>query len=81
MDLFEKTMFFSISAVLCTVDWYDRIGIADDGTILEAIIDRIKHNYFEIFIDGKISMREHHGLKSHRTGGADNAKETLQRTQ
>lgn len=26
--------------------------------------DRIKHNSLEVLIDGKVSMREHHGLKS-----------------
>lgn len=35
--------------------WYEKLG---DGTLAEAILDRIIHNSYDIFIDGKISMRE-----------------------
>ena len=47
------------------------IGTAEDGTVSEAIIDRIKHNSFEILVDGDISIRERYGLKSNKSGGAD----------
>ncbi len=35
--------------------WHLNIG---EGTIADAVLDRIVHNSYEVFIDGKISMRE-----------------------
>ncbi|MFD1706693.1 IS21-like element helper ATPase IstB [Siminovitchia sediminis] len=41
--------------------WYGKLG---DGTLAEAILDRVIHNSYDIFIDGTVSMREKLGLKS-----------------
>jgi len=40
--------------------WYEKIG---EGTLADAILDRIIHDSYNIFIDGETSMRERHGIK------------------
>jgi len=73
MELFEiiEARTKNGSMIFCTQfdprGWYDRIGTTEDGTVSDAIIDRIKHNSFEILIEGKLSMRERHGLKAKKS--------------
>lgn len=63
------------SIIFCTQyeteGWYKRINPDpdNDSPISEAIMDRIIHNSYEVLIDGRISMRERHGLKSSKEGG------------
>lgn len=61
------------SVIFCTQfepeGWYTRIGNECDATICEAIIDRIIHNSYEVTIEGRVSMRERHGIKAAQKGG------------
>ncbi|AQQ54193.1 IS21-like element helper ATPase IstB [Planococcus lenghuensis] len=53
------------STVYCsqfdTQGWYEKIG---EATLTDAILDRIIHSSHSILIDGKMSMRERHGLNA-----------------
>ena len=42
--------------------WHSRIG--SEGTLADAILDRIVHDSYEIFIDGDDSMRRRKGINS-----------------
>ena len=63
------------SMILCTQydsdGWYQRIDPSQEGesTISDAILDRIIHNAHDILLDGKLSMRERHGLKASLEAG------------
>ena len=41
--------------------WPQKLG---NGTVAEAIMDRIVHNSIQLLIDGEISMRERHGIRN-----------------
>lgn len=63
------------SVIFCTQfepkGWHRCIGSDCDATICEAIIDQIIHGSYEVMIDGRISMRERHGIKAPRKGAAN----------
>lgn len=64
------------SMIFCTQydpdEWYERITPDPnvDSPISEAIMDRIIHNSYDVLIQGKISMRERHGLKASQKEGS-----------
>jgi len=53
----------TVSTIYCSqIDpsgWHIKLG---NGTMAEAILDRIVHDSYQLLLDGDISMRERHGL-------------------
>lgn len=54
-----------VSTIFCSQygveGWHKKLG---EGTIADAILDRIIHDSYKILMEGEISMRERHGLKA-----------------
>ena len=64
------------STIFCTQyetdGWYARINAdpSQDSPIADAIMDRIINNSYIVSVEGRISMRERHGLKTDKSGEA-----------
>lgn len=65
MDLLEiiEARHQNASSIFCTQfspgGWHEKIG---EATLADAILDRIVHDSYTIFIDGRVSMRERNGI-------------------
>ena len=65
-DLLEiiESRHHTVSTIFCSqfapAGWHSKLG---EGTLADAILDRIVHDSYKMLIDGDISMRERHGLK------------------
>lgn len=68
------------SIIFCTqyetAGWYSRINATEDAEapVSDAIMDRIVHDSYDVAVEGKISMRERHGLnhsEAESAGGSD----------
>lgn len=66
MDVLKivETRYQNASTIFCTQfapgGWHEKIG---EETLADAILDRIVHDSYTIFIDGRVSMRERYGVK------------------
>lgn len=66
MDVLEivETRHQNASTIFCTQfapgRWHEKIG---EETLADAILGRIVHDSYTIFIDGRVSMRGRHGVK------------------
>ncbi|MCM3576487.1 IS21-like element helper ATPase IstB [Mesobacillus subterraneus] len=64
-DLLEiiESRYQTASTIFCSQfdprGWHEKIG---EGTLADAILDRIVHDSYHIMVDGDISMRERRGL-------------------
>ena len=76
-DLFEiiRERTKHVATIFCTQydpysDWYERLNTdpAQDSPISDAIMDRIYHNSYVVSVEGKVSMRARHGLKTEQNG-------------
>ena len=59
--LYHPHRWLNLFAILNPQGWPQKLG---NGTVAEAIMDRIVHNSIQLLIDGEISMRERHGIRN-----------------